>query len=80
MRSPVLCVNCDGTTFRVTFEEADRLVHDGLAEIDGEKRLLMKREGKSGGRLSLRVGAPLAVAVHRREGWARVALAHISEH
>jgi hypothetical protein len=78
MRSPVECVCPDGSTFRVTFAEADKFVRDGLAERAGKKRLRMKREGRSGGRLSLRVGATLASAALRDESWAKTMLAQIN--
>jgi hypothetical protein len=80
MRSPVLCTCPDGSIFRATFAEADELVSDGLAEWTGRKTLRMKREGRSGGRLSLRVGAALASPALRDEGWAQVALAQINRH
>jgi hypothetical protein len=71
VRAPVLCICPDGSTFRTTFAEADELVHDGLAERDGEKMIRMKREGRIDGKLSLQVGAFLAGAIRRRERWAR---------
>ena len=69
MRTPVLCVNPDGSTFRVTYADADELVRDGLAERDGDKRLRMKRE-RGGGAQSKRVGVYLAGAIRRHEDWA----------
>jgi hypothetical protein len=69
MRSPVLCVNPDGSTFRTTYADAAELVRDGLAEPDGEKRLRMKRE-RGGGAQSRKVGSYLAGALRRREDWA----------
>jgi len=69
MRTPVLCVNPDGSTFRVTYAEAAELIRDGFAKPDGEKRLRIKRE-RSGGAQSKRVGSYLAGAVRRHEDWA----------
>jgi len=76
MRSPVLCVNPDGSTFRTTYEEAAELVRDGLAEPDGKKRLRMKRE-RGGGAQSKKVGTYLAGAVRRHEDWALTMVAEM---
>jgi hypothetical protein len=68
----VLCVNPDFSTFRVTREEADALVRDGVAKWHDEKKkkLKMQRKGRSGGRLSCQVGGYLASEVLRDEDWA----------
>ncbi len=77
-RCPVVCVWPEsGEHFRVTQSEADVIVADDLGEWDGHKTVRMKAVDRSGGRLSLRVGARLAVAIQRNESWARVALAEI---
>jgi hypothetical protein len=67
----------DGENFRVTEAEADVIVGDDLGEWDGRKTVRMKPIDRSGGRLSLRVGARLAVAVQRGEPWARAMLEQI---
>jgi hypothetical protein len=77
-RCPVVCVWPDGESFRVTVSEAEQIVCDGLAEWDGRDALRMKPVNRSGGRLSLRVGARLAVAVQRGEAWAKVMLEQIN--
>jgi hypothetical protein len=69
MRTPVLCVNPDGSSFRVTYADADELLRDGLAERDGEKRLRIKHE-RGRGAQSRKVGSYLAGALRRREDWA----------
>ena len=74
-RCPILAVYPDGSKFRVTAAEAKEIVVDGLGEWDGKKSLRMKTQGRSGGRLSRQVGAPMASAALRGEGWARVAVA-----
>jgi hypothetical protein len=76
-RCPVVCVWPDGENFRVTKAEADVIVGDDLGEWDGRKTVRMKPIDRSGGRLSLRVGARLAVAVQRGEAWAKAMLAQI---
>ena len=76
-RCPVVCVWPDGESFRCTISEADEIVVDDLGEWDGKKTVRMKPINRSGGRLSLRVGARLAVAVQRNQPWARVALSEI---
>jgi hypothetical protein len=76
-RCPVVCVWPDGENFRVTVPEAEEIVADGLGEWDGTKAVRMKPINRSGGRLSLRVGARLAVAIQRNESWAHVALREI---
>lgn len=77
-RCPVVCVWPDGENFRVTVSEADEIVADDLGEWDGKKTVRLKPINRSGGRLSLRVGARLAVAIQRNESWAHVALAEIN--
>jgi hypothetical protein len=69
MRMPVLCVNPDGSSFRVTYAQADEFVRDELAERDSEKRLRMGHE-RGRGAQSSKVGSYLAGALRRREGWA----------
>ena len=76
-RCPVVCVWPDGENFRVTEAEADVIVGDDLGEWDGRKTVRMKSIDRSGGRLSLRVGARLAVAVQRGEAWAKAMLEQI---
>ena len=78
-RCPVVCVWPDGENFRVTQSEAEEIVADDLGEWDGRKTVRMKAVDRSGGRLSLRVGARLAVAIQRNESWAHVALAEIEK-
>jgi hypothetical protein len=77
-RCPVVCVWPDGENFRVTISEAQEIVADDLGEWDGKKTVRMKPINRSGGRLSLRVGARLAVAIQRNESWAHVALKEIN--
>jgi hypothetical protein len=77
-RCPVVCVWPDGENFRVTVSEADEIVADDLGEWEGRKTVRMKPIERSGGRLSLRVGARLAVAIQRNESWAHVALGEIN--
>jgi hypothetical protein len=74
-RCPVVCVWPDGENFRVTQSDADVIVADDLGEWDGRKTVRMKPIDRSGGRLSLRVGARLAVAIQRNQPWAHAALA-----
>ena len=62
----------------MTQSEADEIVTDGLGEWDGSHTVRMNPVNKSGGRLSLRVGGRLAVAVQRNESWARVMYEEIS--
>jgi hypothetical protein len=69
----------DGEGFRVTVSEAEEIVADDLGEWDGKKTVRMKPINRSGGRLSLRVGARLAVAVQRGEAWARTMLEQIEK-
>jgi hypothetical protein len=76
-RSPITCVFNGGESFRCTRSEADEVVRNGLGEWDGVHTVRMKPPGRSGTRLSLRVGARLASAVHRGEVWARVMLSQI---
>lgn len=76
-RCPVVCVWPDGESFRATVGEAERIVADDLGEWDGRKVVRMKSIDRSGGRLSSRVGARLAVAVQRNQPWANVALREI---
>lgn len=76
-RCPVVCVWPDGESFRVTVSEADSIVADDLGEWEGKKTVRMKPLDRAGGKLSLRVGARLAVAVHRNEPWARAMLEQI---
>lgn len=76
-RCPVVCVWADGENFRVTVSEAEQIVADDLGEWEGKKTVRMKPIDRCGGRLSLRVGARLAVAAHRNEQWATVAVAEI---
>jgi hypothetical protein len=68
----------DGENFRVTQSEAEEIVTDDLGEWDGHKTVKMKPINRTGGRLSLRVGARLAVAIQRNESWAHVALEEIN--
>ena len=77
-RTPVVCVWPDGENFRVTVSEADAIVADDLGEWDGKKTVRMKPIDRTGGRLSLRIGTRLAVAVQRNESWAHVALGEIN--
>jgi len=77
-RCAVVCVWPDGESFRVTQSDADVIVADDLGEWDGKKTVRMKPINRSGGRLSLRVGARLAVAIQRNQPWAHVALADIN--
>lgn len=77
-RCVVVCTWPDGTSFRVTTEEAQQIVADDLGEFEGRKTVRMKPIDRCGGRLSLRVGARLAVAVQRNQPWARVALSEVS--
>ncbi len=76
-RCPVVCVWPNGENFRVTVSEAEEIVADDLGEWAGSKRVRMKPINRSGGRLSLRVGARLAVAVQRGKSWAVVMLREI---
>jgi hypothetical protein len=76
-RCPVVCVFKSGETFRASREEAAELVRNGLGSWDGENRIRME-ETRSCGRLSLRVGARLAVAVGKNQDWACVMLQEIS--
>ena len=76
-RCPVVCVWPDGENFRVTISEAEQIVADDLGEWDGKKTVHMKPINRSGGRLSLRVGVRLAVAIQRNQAWAHVALSDI---
>lgn len=78
-RCPVVCVWPNGENFRVTYAEADVIVADDLGEWDGRRTVRMKPINRTGGRLSLRVGARLAVAVQRGEPWAQVMLQEIVE-
>lgn len=77
-RCPVVCVWPDGESFRVTAEEAKQIVADDLGEFEGRKTVRMKPIDRSGGRLSVRVGARLAVAIQRNQAWARIALSEIN--
>jgi len=78
-RTPITCVwPSTGESFRVTQAEADEIIADGLGEWDGIHTIRMRPVSRSGGRLSLRVGARLATAVCRNESWARVMLEEIS--
>jgi hypothetical protein len=76
-RCPIVCVWPDGENFRVTRQEADVIVADDLGDWDGRNTVRMKPINRTGGRLSLRVGARLAVAVQRNESWARTMLEQI---
>jgi len=76
-RCPVVCVWPDGESFRATESEADVIVADDLGEWDGRKTVRMKPIDRTGGRLSLRVGTRLAVAVQRGETWAKAMLEQI---
>lgn len=78
-RCPVVCVWPDGDNFRVTVSEADAIVADDLGEWEGKRTVRMKPVDRVGGRLSLRVGARLAVAAHRNEPWAQTMLGQITE-
>lgn len=69
-RHPILCIWPNGSTFSVTAAEAGEIIHDGLGEWRGRKTIRMACHGRSGGRLSLRVGAALSEAVRRNEAWA----------
>ena len=76
-RCPIVCVWPNGENFRVTTPEAEEIVADDLGEWDGSRTVRMKPINRSGGRLSLRVGARLAVAVQRGESWGWVMLGDI---
>ncbi len=76
-RCPVVCVWPDGENFRVTVPEAEEIVADDLGEWDGKNTVRMKPINRSSGRLSLRLGARLAVAIRRNQSWAHVALADV---
>jgi len=67
----------DGSRCRITKQAAGELLHDGLVELIGSKLLLMLPAGRSGGRLSLKVGSTLASATLRYEQWAAVATEHV---
>jgi hypothetical protein len=73
-RHKITAVWPDGSSFHVTKGEAQQIVADNLGEWDGEKTIRLKKEGWSGGSLSRKVGAPLAVAAQRGEPWAKVAV------
>jgi len=77
-RCPIVCVWPDGENFRVTQAEAEEIIADDLGDWDGRKTVRMKPIERTGGRLSLRVGASLAVAVQRNEAWARLMLGDIN--
>ncbi len=53
-RSPVVCVNPNGSTFRVSRKEAAEILARGLGEQDNPKRIYMKpplakhKESRSG--------------------------------
>jgi len=76
-RCPIVCVWPDGENFRVKRSEAEVIVSDDLGEWDGRSTVRMKPINRTGGKLSLRVGARLAVAVQRGEAWARTMLEQI---
>lgn len=76
-RCPVVCVWPDGESFRVTVSEAEQIVADDLGEWDGHKTVRMSHHDRTGGRLSLIVGARLAEASRRNQGWARVAVSEV---
>jgi hypothetical protein len=76
-RSSIDCVYPDGSSFQATVAEARWIVANDLGEWGEQRVIRMKRQGRSGGRLSLRVGPPLANAVHRGESWARTMLQQI---
>jgi hypothetical protein len=77
-RCAVTCVWPGGESFHCTASEAQRIVADGEGEWEGEQNIRMNGSASGGGRLSLRVGARLAGAVRRREGWAKVMLSEIN--
>lgn len=76
-RCPVVCVWPDGENFRVTQGEADVIVADDLGEWEGPRTVRLKPIDRTGGRLSIRVGSRLAVAIQRNQSWAHVALEEI---
>jgi len=73
-RHPITCVWPSGDSFGVTLQEAQEIVRDGLGEWDGSRIVRLQNIDRYGGKLSLRVGAPLAIAVQRNKPWAKVAL------
>jgi hypothetical protein len=77
-RSPITCVFPSGESFRCTRSEADEIVAYDAGEWDGQQTVRMKPHDRNGGRLSLRVGGRLAVAVEHGEGWARIMLEQIN--
>jgi hypothetical protein len=76
-RCPIVCVWPDGENFRVTVAEASEIVADDLGDWDGRDTVRMKSVRRGGGKLSLRVGGRLAVAVQRNESWATAMLEQI---
>jgi hypothetical protein len=62
----------------VTRAEADEIIADGLGEWDGVHTIRMRPVSRSGGRLSLRVGGRLAIAIFRGESWATTMLEEIN--
>jgi hypothetical protein len=78
MAARIDCVYPNGSSFKANVTEAREIVKSNLGEWDGKRIIRMKRQGQSGGRLSLRVGETLASAVHRGEPWAHVQLADIN--
>jgi len=78
MSARIDCVYPDGSAFQATVAEARWIVANDLGEWGEQRVIRMKRKGCSGGRLSLRVGGPLAVAVQRGEPWARAMLGEIN--
>jgi hypothetical protein len=76
-RSPVTCVFPSGESFRCTRSEAEEIVANDAGDWDGQQTVRMKPHGRSGGRLSLRVGSYLAEAVRRNRSWAQTMLREI---
>ncbi len=81
MSARIDCVYPDGSAFKATIGEARWIVANDLGAWDGQRVIRMKkrRDGCGGTRLSCRVGAPLANAVHRGEPWAGVAVSQIKK-
>jgi len=77
-RCPVTCVWPGGESFHCTASEAQRIVTDGEGQWESDRCIRMNAAVNGGGSLSLRVGARLAGAVGRHEGWAKVMLSEIN--